>query len=98
MCDRSFQVIRFLMSAMLVAGLVCPAQAATPARVALLESIKPVELAPPAGPLNPHKPFISRSALTAEESAAPMDFEVALRMRNFPELQRRVARGEQVSW
>ncbi|MBV8329755.1 MAG: IPTL-CTERM sorting domain-containing protein [Verrucomicrobia bacterium] len=74
-----------------------PAQAATPARVALSDSIKPVELAPQTGPVNPHMPFISRTVLTAEESAAPLDFEVALKMRNFPELQVRVARGEQIS-
>ncbi|HUJ43681.1 MAG TPA: protease pro-enzyme activation domain-containing protein, partial [Opitutaceae bacterium] len=33
-------------------------------------------------------------ALSADETAAPMEVEVALKMRNFAELQARVARGE----
>ena len=94
---RTFLAIRLWISALLLAGIVLPAQAATPARVALLDSIKPVELAPQTGPVNPHKPFISRTVLTAEESAAPLDFEVTLKMRNFSELQARVARGELIS-
>src|SRR5271157_5769659 len=39
---------------------------------------------------------ISRAALRPEEASAPIAFEVALRMRNFDELQERIARGEQV--
>jgi len=39
-------------------------------------------------------PAISRTALSAAENSATMTFEVALRMRNFGELQARVARGE----
>ena len=40
------------------------------------------------------RPTLVRSTLKPEESGALMDFEVALRMRSFPELQARVARGE----
>jgi len=40
---------------------------------------------------------ITRSTLYASESAATMTFEVALRMRNFDELQARVANGEVIS-
>ena len=39
-------------------------------------------------------PWPNRTALTSAERAAPMRFHVALRMRNFEELQARVARGE----
>jgi len=42
-------------------------------------------------------PRVSRIALKDEESSASMNFEVALRMRNFDELQARIARGEQIS-
>jgi hypothetical protein len=45
----------------------------------------------------PGRPSISRTTLSADETAAPMTFEVALRMRNFDGLQARIARGEQVS-
>jgi hypothetical protein len=65
-------------------------------RVLSPESIKeiPAEQAAAAGP---HRARILRMALSADETAAPMDVEVALRMRNFAELQARVARGEIIS-
>jgi kumamolisin len=47
--------------------------------------------------INPHRAYISRATLQPQELAAPMDFEVALKMRNFSELQTRVARGERIS-
>jgi kumamolisin len=62
----------------------------------LTDSVRPVEQAP-AGPLNPHKPYVTRMALKAEETAAPLVFEVALKMRNFAELQARIGRGERIS-
>jgi kumamolisin len=40
---------------------------------------------------------VVRNNLTADEEAAPMQVEVALKMRNFTELQARVARGEIIS-
>ena len=43
------------------------------------------------------RPYISQSSLTAAQSTAPIKFEVALQMRNFAELQERVAKGERVS-
>ena len=52
---------------------------------------------PTSGPINPHKPFVSRRTLTSSEVAAPLDFEVALKMRNFADLQARVAKGERIS-
>ncbi len=65
-------------------------------RVLSPESIKeiPAEQAAAAGP---HQARILRMALSADETTAPMDVEVALRMRNFAELQARVARGEIIS-
>jgi len=72
-----------------------PSSAGAP--VALQGSVKPVEAAPQNGPIDSHKPLVTRTALQASETAALMDFEVALKMRNFPELQARVARGERIS-
>lgn len=57
-------------------------------------SIRPVPAAAKMGPDDPRRPFIKRANLQAAEAAAEMRFEVALKMRNFAELQARVARGE----
>jgi kumamolisin len=40
---------------------------------------------------------VTRTALTAEESQAPMDFSISLQMRNFAELQARLAAGEKIA-
>ncbi len=40
------------------------------------------------------EPRITRAVLTAEEQSAPLEFELALRMRHFDELQARVSRRE----
>jgi sugar lactone lactonase YvrE len=40
---------------------------------------------------------VTRTVLTAGERAATMPFEVGLRMRNFDEMQARIARGERLS-
>jgi len=74
------------------------AQAAAPAsQVELKGSIKGVELAPQIGPIYPHKAFITRKTLKQAETRATMEFEVALSMRNFPDLQRRINKGEIIS-
>jgi kumamolisin len=86
-----------LLAAFLLAGMLpIAARADASSQVILPDSIRPVELttAPPAGS---HKPWIKRYALKQEEMDAPMHFEVALKMRNFPELQARIARGERIS-
>ncbi len=44
-----------------------------------------------------HAAYVSRAVLSADETSASMTFEVALRMRNFDELQARIARGELIS-
>src|ERR1700722_14849899 len=40
---------------------------------------------------------VTRTVLTSGERAAAMPFEVGLRMRNFDEMQARIARGERIS-
>ncbi|MBV8414389.1 MAG: IPTL-CTERM sorting domain-containing protein [Verrucomicrobia bacterium] len=95
--QQSFRIVRLWVAAMLLGELLLPVHAGTPAAVVLSDSIKPVEVAPQAGPVNPHRPYISRSTLTDSESAASMDFEVALKMHNFSELQTRLDRGERIS-
>src|ERR1700736_5373921 len=42
-------------------------------------------------------PIIVRKDLTESERQAPLDFSVPLRMRNFAELQERIAKGEIIS-
>ena len=59
-------------------------------------SVREVAPAPTTGQIDPHKPFVTRTALKSEETAANMDFEVALKMRNFSELESRVSKGEQI--
>ena len=64
--------------------------------VALPESYKPIAPTPPTG-VTPLQPYITRKELKAEENEAPLNFEVALKMRNFADLQARIARGERIS-
>jgi kumamolisin len=55
-----------------------------------------VATAPANGTIDPRKPLITRSKLASTETGAPLNFEVALRMRNFAELQARVIHGERI--
>ena len=71
--------------------------AVVPTTTVLSNSISQVAAAPPAGAPAPRHAFISSRTLTAAENSAPLDFEVALKMRNFAELQARVHRGDHVS-
>jgi kumamolisin len=84
----------------LVAGLCvlpfCNIRATVAQTTALTNSIQQVDAAPAAGKKHPHA-FISRKTLTAAENSASLDFEIALQMRNFSELQARVNRGELIS-
>ena len=61
-------------------------------RVAFSDSIKVVGTSTSSG-----HAAITRMALRTEESSAQMTVEVALRMRNFSDLQNRVSQGEQIS-
>jgi len=78
-------------------ALCCPsgrAAAIASARTAYPHSVKEVAAAPVSGQGTPR---ISRRVLRADELSAPMPFEVGLRMRNFDEMQARIARGELIS-
>jgi sugar lactone lactonase YvrE len=82
---------------LLSVALCCPsarAAALAPGRTAFPDSVKEVS----AGPANPGRAAtIARTDLSPDEHAASMAFEVALRMRNFDEMQARIARGELIS-
>ena len=95
--NKSFLTARLWVAALLLAGSFVGAKAIAPVAVVLRDSIKPVEQSSQTGPVDLHKPFISRLGLKGDESAAPLEFEVSLKMRNFTELQARVARGERIS-
>lgn len=82
--------------AAVLAVLVLRASGATGQRALSQGSIRKVEPAPP-GQVDSHKPFISRATLTATEAAEETTFNVALKMRNFAELQARLAAGELIS-
>ncbi len=83
---------------LLVAAGALPAfgQPAGAPRVVYSGSIRPVPTSAAAGTA-PRHARVLRPALTPAEAAAPMTFEVALRMRNFSDLQARLARGELIS-
>jgi kumamolisin len=81
---------------LLLAALCCPAgHAATIAagRIPFPDSVKEIQ----AGAAVAGHAVISRITLTSDEESASMPFEVALRMRNFDEMQARIARGELIS-
>jgi hypothetical protein len=73
---------------------VTPPVAGSDERMTLPDSITEVASSLTDSVGQPRRTFIRRTALTSAERAAPMRFHVALRMRNFEELQARVARGE----
>ena len=99
----SLRLLRFLCgAAYLVLGVSLmgsPVHAATtaPSPVVFAGSIREVPASTQPAMANPHKPSISRATLRPGELAAAMDFEVALKMRDFAELQSRLAHGERVS-
>ena len=84
--------ISFLLILILAPGL----RAASRPPVPLTGSVQSVDSTPPT-PDEPHKPFISRRGLHANELTQNIDFEVVLNMQNFSELQQRIARGERIS-
>jgi Pro-kumamolisin, activation domain len=90
----------FLRSLFLVAfssASILPRLFADPSTVAFPTSVKTVPAWTQPGSPNPNGPFIIGSTLTAAELGSPIDFEVALKMRNFANLQARIAKGEVVS-
>jgi kumamolisin len=85
-----------LCAAAILAGMLPLGRADVTGQIALPDSVRPVDAIAPAT-TGPHKPWIKRLALKQAEIDAPMRFEIALKMRNFPDLQARVARGEHIS-
>jgi kumamolisin len=82
----------------LLAGLVLQASlhaAVSAPQTFLPGSVRPVDATPPTA-ADPHKPYISRRTLRADETAASLDIEVVLQMHNFDELQERAARGDRI--
>ncbi len=73
------------------------AQSASPGMVTLPDSVRQVDVAPPSGPIDPTRPLITRKTLKAAETSATIRIEVALKMRNFIDLQARISRGDQVT-
>ncbi len=66
--------------------------------VTMNDSIKLIPAGPqPALVRGRTPPHITRNSLRAEEASAVMNFNVSLKMRNFAELQGRLARGETIS-
>jgi kumamolisin len=92
-----FWGVRIGIIALFLAASLSSARATAPASVVLPGSTAPVDASPPTGTATPHRAYVSRQTLTSAENAAPLDFEVALKMRNFSELQARVSRGEHIS-
>ncbi|HEY0256106.1 MAG TPA: protease pro-enzyme activation domain-containing protein, partial [Candidatus Methylacidiphilales bacterium] len=88
---------RLWFGVLMLIGLFSQIAVAAPARIALDASIHKVDLAPQTGALDPHRAFITRKTLKADEAGALLEFEVALKIRNFAELQARVAQGERIS-
>ena len=83
-----------LLMAAALCGLHLRAATLVPGRTAFPDSVKEVAVGP-AGSMQ--EPRISRTILQADELSASMTLEVGLRMRNFDEMQARIARGELIS-
>jgi sugar lactone lactonase YvrE len=84
----------FLIAASVATG--AAGATARPDRLLFQNSIKAVPDLQP-GEQPGRRAVVVRRALRSEELSASVDFEIALRMRNFPELQARIARGEVIS-
>jgi kumamolisin len=66
-------------------------------RMFLPDSIHEIPAAGATPATGPHEAAILRRTLSPSENEETMEFEVALQMRNFPELQQRLARGELIA-
>src|SRR5258708_2563272 len=92
---------RIICAIVLIAGLepVSRIQAqSTVGRITFASSIKePVTTAANAVSISKNTPTVVRSQLTDAETQAAIDFSIALKMRNFAELQQRIGMGEIVA-
>jgi len=68
-----------------------------PTRTILSGSIREISTVGAAPAAGPHEAAILRRTLSSAEIGETMEFEVALQMRNIPELQQRLARGELIA-
>jgi kumamolisin len=68
-----------------------------PSRTFLPGSIREISAVGAIPAAGPHEAAILRRTLSPAESNETIEFEVALQMRNFPELQQRLARGELIA-
>lgn len=91
-------------AAMAIGAARLPAQTVAADRVVFSNSIKPVSeesttatTASEGSAESRTQATVTRWTLTDEEISAPMNFAVALKMRNLAELQERVGRGEKIS-
>jgi kumamolisin len=88
----------FVLSLVLLPGPSMRAGAGPASRASLPESIREIPIAANAADATGRlRPRVVRTALTAEETAAKLEFEVSFRMRNFAELQERILRHEVIS-
>jgi kumamolisin len=90
---------RWLLPVLLFIGFAIDTQGAglDPGWTILPGSIQEVSAVGTASATGPHEAAILRRTLTPSENSETMDFEVALQIRNFPELQQRLGRGELVA-
>ncbi|MGA3171493.1 MAG: choice-of-anchor tandem repeat NxxGxxAF-containing protein [Chthoniobacteraceae bacterium] len=94
---RRATFIRPLIAALLLAVSPSIARAFVPGTTPLPTSIQPVAESALGAMPDPHKPLITRRTLKPAEIAAPLTIEVALKMRNFSELEARAAHGDHIS-
>jgi hypothetical protein len=73
-----------------------PAPSTAPRRT-FANSIQSVPTEPTDASGRPHRAFVRRAVLQTDETTAPLRFEVALAMRNFDELEARLAHSEVIS-
>jgi kumamolisin len=90
---------RWMLTAFLIIGFAFDAHGAgtDPGRTILSGSIREISAVSATAGTGPHEAAILRRTLSPSESNETMEFEVALQMRNFPELQQRLDRGELIA-
>jgi kumamolisin len=90
---------RWLLPALLFIGFAFGAHGAglDPSRTFLPDSIREIATSGATPATGQHEAAILRRTLTPSEIGETMEFEVALQMRNLPELQQRLGRGELIA-
>lgn len=91
--NKKLLLCAIVLIAVLGPGTQVRAQSA-PARMTFLDSVKKPLAAMPNASVTGNSPIIARNQLTDAETQATIDFSIALKMRNFAELQQRIGTGE----